>query len=304
MCYTTVTSYVTEGKVMCMRKTWISLLSMSLMLVLLCSAALASAPHPGMSGDVGGQYASQISDGLQGNYTSSGYDGVTGSSSGFQSSLFTQGGKLPDDVDRNNIFKMTYPGSEDLSGASSESSGFGSWGDQVTAGEEADVVGYADGETPPVVADETTQQTNNTVSDVTLPSGTTKTLDWFGAQGQALLTANPSLTIYDVTSGVTWSAKYINGKNHADIIPASAVEASKLTTANIIGSYVRRPVIVSVNGEKYAGSMYAVGHGETSYCDYFKGVMCIHFTGSMTHGSAKVDDDHQSAIQSALTSGY
>ena len=66
---------------------------------------------------------------------------------------------------------------------------------------------------------------------------------------------------------------------------------------------MRRPVLVTINGVQYAGSMYAVGHGETSYCSYFKGVMCIHFTGSQTHGSQKVDADHQNAIKDALQYG-
>lgn len=280
---------------------------MSLMLVLLTSVALASAPHPGMSGDVGGQYASQIAEGLQGNYTAPAYDGSTGSSSGFQNPMFTQGSKVPDDVNMDNVFKMTYPGSEDLENANSQSSGFGTWSDSLFPGQETEVYGYAEGEDVPVIGNDTLQQINqnsNFENNATLPSGTTKTLDWFGSKGQDLLAANPNLTIYDVNSGVTWNAKYINGKNHADVIPASASDASKLTAGNITGSYVRRPVVVSVNGEKYAGSMYAVGHGDTSYCDYFKGVMCIHFTGSMTHGSSKVDSDHQDAIQSALTSGY
>ena len=97
---------------------------------------------------------------------------------------------------------------------------------------------------------------------------------------------------------MTWKAKYINGTSHADVIPASESDYSKIKS--FMGSYVRRPVIVTIGGVKYAGSMYLVAHGDKDYCSYFDGVVCIHFTGSKTHGSGNVDADHQAAIQRAL----
>lgn len=152
----------------------------------------------------------------------------------------------------------------------------------------------------------TLPQTEGTTQQQTTPetttSGGTQTLDWYSV-GYDLINKYKNIKIYDINAGISWSATYINGKNHADIIPASQADAEKLEKNNITGSYVRRPVLVTINGTQYAGSMYAVGHGETSYCKYFKGVMCIHFTGSQTHGSKKVDSDHQSAIQDALTYG-
>ena len=128
-------------------------------------------------------------------------------------------------------------------------------------------------------------------------SGKVHELQWF-YDGYNLMNSCSSMSILDCKSGIRWTAKYINGSYHADVIPASAADAAKIS--GIIGSYVRRPVIVTVNGTMYAGSMYAVSHGETDYCDYFDGVMCIHFTGSKTHGSDNVDPDHQAAIQTAL----
>lgn len=32
----------------------------------------------------------------------------------------------------------------------------------------------------------------------------------------------------------------------------------------------------------------------------FDGHFCIHFTGSKTHGTQRVDEDHQSCVQTAL----
>lgn len=133
-------------------------------------------------------------------------------------------------------------------------------------------------------------------------SGTTTKLEWFD-YGYNLINQYPNVSIYDLNSGVTWNAKYINGRNHADVVPASQTDANKLVAYNITGDWHRRPVIVTINGSKFAGSMYAVGHGTTNYVSWFSGVMCIHFTGSMTHGSDKVDEDHQAAIDDALNSG-
>lgn len=159
------------------------------------------------------------------------------------------------------------------------------------------VTGSADYDfsTDPVIVGVGEEATGSTTSG-------TQSLDWYGV-GFDLVNANKSLKVYDINTGVSWGATYINGKNHADVIPASQEDSQKLTNNNITGSYVRRPVLVTIAGTQYAGSMYAVGHGDTSYCNYFKGVMCIHFTGSQTHGSGKVDSDHQSAIGDALNYG-
>lgn len=132
-----------------------------------------------------------------------------------------------------------------------------------------------------------------------ISSGSTSTLDWFSS-GYSLINLYPNVSVYDINTGVTWNAKYVEGGNHADVVPASSSDAQKLKANNITGSYVRRPVIVTINGQKFAGSLYAVGHGSTNFVSYFSGVMCIHFTGSKTHGTGNVDADHQSAIQNAL----
>lgn len=132
-----------------------------------------------------------------------------------------------------------------------------------------------------------------------ISSGSTSALDWF-TTGKDLLAANKNIQIYDIKSGVTWNALYVEGGNHADVVPATAADAQKLKAGNVTGSYVRRPVIVTIGGAKYAGSMYAVGHGSENFVSFFSGVMCLHFTGSKTHGSGNVDADHQTAIQEAL----
>lgn len=136
-------------------------------------------------------------------------------------------------------------------------------------------------------------------SSPSIGTGSTSSLDWF-SYGYSLINANKNISVYDVNAKLTWNATYVEGANHADVIPASATDAQKLKANNITGSYVRRPVIVTIAGQKFAGSMYAVGHGNEQFCSWFSGVMCIHFTGSKTHGTGNVDADHQAAIQQAL----
>ncbi len=135
-------------------------------------------------------------------------------------------------------------------------------------------------------------------SDSGSSSGKVHELQWFNTGYNLMNSLSGSFSILDCNTGVKWNAKYINGTKHADVIPASASDYNKIKS--FMGSYVRRPVIVTINGTMYAGSMYLVAHGDTDYCSYFDGVVCIHFTGSKTHGSGNVDSDHQAAIKTAL----
>ena len=134
---------------------------------------------------------------------------------------------------------------------------------------------------------------------VSLKGALPKSLDWYN-EGRRLIRNNNNIAIYDINTGITWNAQYINGSNHADVIPLSAADARKIASHKIVGNSARRPVIATIAGVNYAGSMYAVAHGKTNYCSYFNGVMCLHFTGSKTHGTQKIDNAHQKAIKTAL----
>ena len=66
-------------------------------------------------------------------------------------------------------------------------------------------------------------------------------------------------------------------------------------------SQSKRAVLVKYNGHVYAASMNGMHHGtQTIKNNNFAGHFCIHFTGSKTHGSKKVDSAHQSCIKTAL----
>lgn len=256
-----------------MKKSLLAICAITLLVLLTALPAIAAAQSNGYTGDQGGVMAKELEERLR---------------------------------------SQTGQGNQRSAPASGGSSSGGSGAYQPVAESqpqsEGGTVMYtnpATGETFPVeVEDEAAQGTPPAVAvppemPVADPNAPTQALDWF-ATGYDLINKHKDISIMDVKTGVTWRAKYINGRNHADIIPASADDATLLTKNNITGDYVRRPVVVTINGQKYAGSMYAEGHGDTSYCSYFKGVMCIHFTGSKTHGTQKVDSDHQTAVQEAL----
>ena len=83
---------------------------------------------------------------------------------------------------------------------------------------------------------------------------------------------------------------------------ATATDTAKLLTC--LGgewTYVRTPVILIAEGKCIAASLYGEPHGGTDTIsgNNMDGVVCLHLTNSRTHGSDRVDEDHQAAIREA-----
>ncbi len=131
----------------------------------------------------------------------------------------------------------------------------------------------------------------------------TESLDWFG-KGKNLFSSGATVQVKDCKTGKIWTCRVLYGSNHLDLEPLTAADTAAMTAAyggNI--TYVRRPVLVKYEGHVYAGSIYGVAHGDQTIIDNnFDGQFCIHFTGSKTHGTDRVDADHQAAVQEAM--GY
>ena len=130
---------------------------------------------------------------------------------------------------------------------------------------------------------------------------TTRNLKWFNT-GRRLFKRNSTFTIKDVKTGKTWQCKVMYGTNHLDAEPLTKADTRimKVAYGGRI-TYKRRAVLVLYKNKVYAASMYGVPHGDQTITDNgFNGQFCIHFTGSKTHGSDKVDEDHQEMIQKAL----
>ena len=139
------------------------------------------------------------------------------------------------------------------------------------------------------------------------PKPATKTLNlkWYNT-GKNLFKRNSTFVIKDVKTGKKWNCKVLYGSAHLDAEPLTKADTNIMKAA--YGgriTYKRRAVLVMYKNKVYAGSMYGVPHGEQTITNNgFNGQFCIHFTGSKTHGSNKVDADHQAAIQTALKASW
>lgn len=153
----------------------------------------------------------------------------------------------------------------------------------------------------------------------------TSTLDWtwFGTV-KSKLPNGSTLKILDINSGTTFNAKKTYGSNHADC--ETFTKGDTATLKSILGgtwTWERRPVVIFYDGYAIPASMAAYphagndsapataytswrsgGYGGGSNLDAVKnndmhGVIDIHFLGSKTHGSNRVDANHQNTIKKA-----
>ena len=126
-------------------------------------------------------------------------------------------------------------------------------------------------------------------------------VDWYDS-AQHVLQRGSYYTLLNIRNGETFRVKYTTGSAHMDIEPATAQDTAKLLTC--LGgewTYVRTPVILIAEGKAIAASIYGEPHGGTDTIsgNNMDGVVCLHLTNSRTHGSDRVDEDHQAAIQTA-----
>lgn len=126
-------------------------------------------------------------------------------------------------------------------------------------------------------------------------------VDWYDTARYAL-ERGAYYMLYDIRNGQTINIKYTTGSSHMDIEPATAEDTAKLKQA--LGgewTYVRTPFILIANGCFAAASLYGEPHGGTDTIagNNMDGVVCLHLTNSRTHGSNRVDEDHQAAILTA-----
>ncbi len=129
-------------------------------------------------------------------------------------------------------------------------------------------------------------------------------LTWAQADTSAAFPRKADATVIDVQTGYSFRVRRTGGTLHADVEPLTVADTAAFTMA--VGSYswARRPIWVVVNGRRLAASMNCMPHGYDSLDDNdMCGQFCIHFVGSRTHGSGKVDPDHMAAIEVAYEAG-
>ena len=131
-------------------------------------------------------------------------------------------------------------------------------------------------------------------------SGTTERLNWFNG-GSNKIPKGATFKVKDIRTGRVFTVRRWSGANHIDAEPASASDTSIMKSIYGHWSWRRRAVLVKYNGHVYAASMNGMPHGtQTISGNNFDGHFCIHFYGSKTHGSKKVDAMHQNCVAEAM----
>ena len=129
----------------------------------------------------------------------------------------------------------------------------------------------------------------------------TERLDWFNG-GASRIPRGAIFQVKDVKTGLVFTAKRQGGSYHLDAEPLTAADTAIMR--KIYGgefNYRRRPMLVLYNGRVYACSIYGEEHGDdTIASNNYEGQFCLHFYGSKTHGTDRVDEDHQKCEAEAL----
>lgn len=125
-------------------------------------------------------------------------------------------------------------------------------------------------------------------------------LDWYGT-GKDVLKRGGYGYIYDITTGIRMRIKRMGGTNHADVEPATKSDTAKLK--KIAGgkfSWTCHAVILQAGGQYVACSINTMPHGQQTITNNgYDGQFCLHMVNSKTHGSGKVNPNHQTCINQA-----
>ncbi|MED1201668.1 hypothetical protein [Heyndrickxia acidicola] len=115
-----------------------------------------------------------------------------------------------------------------------------------------------------------------------------------------IIPRNAIFTVIDIESKKSFQVQRRAGSRHADVQPLT-VKDTKIMKSIYDGkwSWKRRAVLISVGNRLITGSMHGMPHGAGALQNDFPGHFCIHFAGSTTHKTRKVDLSHQIMILKA-----
>lgn len=130
-------------------------------------------------------------------------------------------------------------------------------------------------------------------------------LNWFDTVNTMFKTYQKTRVI-DMETGLEYYVYRNGGHNHADVEPID--EKNTQIFKQIYGgvwSWARRPAYVELGeGNFVAASINGYPHGKSYVPDNgMDGHTCIHFLMSKTHGTNRVDEGHQAAIEKAMKNG-
>lgn len=115
-----------------------------------------------------------------------------------------------------------------------------------------------------------------------------------------ILPKGKKFTVIDVETGLQFKVQRRAGSKHADVQPLTTKD-TKIMKKIYDGkwSWKRRAIIVKVRDQFIAASMHGMPHGAGALKNGFPGHFCIHFLGSTTHRSGKMDKLHHLMILKA-----
>ena len=125
------------------------------------------------------------------------------------------------------------------------------------------------------------------------------------------LKSGNTATLLDINTGISFNVRIFSLYDHLDVEPLTSQDTQQIchiygtnNAYNITSSkhYARRPMkLITNTGYECVCSMYGVPHGDQSIFDNnFPGSICLHFLNSITHGTQRVDTEHQKAIERAI----
>ncbi len=123
--------------------------------------------------------------------------------------------------------------------------------------------------------------------------------DWFDFMDEHF-TKYVTVRVIDIWSQTEYYVQRFGGYNHADV--QTIDNENTQIFKQIYGgewSWARRPVWVEINGQFYAGSTNGMPHGFSILDNGEGGHTCIHFLNSKTHGTKRVDEQHQECVSIA-----
>lgn len=149
-----------------------------------------------------------------------------------------------------------------------------------------------------LINDKYEQEPNNT--DVNDTDINVLSYDWFEFMNEHFA-KNVTVRVIDIKSQTEYYVKRLGGYNHADVQTIDKANTQKFKHIyNDEWSWARRPVWVEIDGKFFAGSINGMPHGFDIITDNGEGGhTCIHFLNSKTHGTKRVDEQHQECVKYA-----
>lgn len=124
-------------------------------------------------------------------------------------------------------------------------------------------------------------------------------MDWSEVKGK--LRVGSEYTIIDCNTGEEFKCVFTSGENHAEMELASEDELESFNY--ICGdeyNFLKRPVVVEIDGRKIAASIQCYPHGSDTLEDNgMEGHVCVFFNESLSHVGSLPDVEHNANVYSA-----